>query len=383
MNILSLDAGARLNDFIEVPWNLYQNDPHWVPPLKWERRDALSPKAPFFQHVDWQGWVAYEKDRPVARISAQIDNLYEHLHGEKVGYFGLIEAPDDQACFDALLGLAKDWLAARGRERMVGPFNLGQNQEVGLLVDGFDTPAFFMMPHSLPYYAKRIEQAGLDGLQDMLAYLMDPDYEIPRVMQMLQKRYLGGVKVRSVNTKDLDTDLEIMRDIFNDAWSQNWGFVPFTEQEFRAVGKEMLLITPREFLKIAELDGRPVAFIVLLPNLNEAIKDLNGSLLPFGWLKLLWRLKVKFPTTGRVPLMGVRKEFHHTKLGPGLAFAVIEAMRQPALDRGINPVELSWILEDNKGMCNIIESIGGYASKRYRVYTAKIDAPAIKAAPSH
>ena len=252
---------------------------------------------------------------------------------------------------------------------MVGPFNLGVNQEVGMLVEGFDTPPYFMMGHNAPYHGQRLDDAGFVGVQDMLAYLMAPDYTVPRVAQMLKKRYLGDVKVRGINKKDLDAELETMRDIFNDAWAKNWSFVPFTREEFNAVGRELLMITPEDFLQIAEIDGRAVAFIVLLPNVNALIKDLNGRLLPFGWAKLLWRIKVGPLTSGRVPLMGVRSEFHHTKLGPGLAYALIEAARGPALKRGMTEVELSWILESNEGMRGIIESIGGYVSKRYRMYS--------------
>ena len=360
---------AGLADFIEVPWNLYAGDPNWVPPLKMERKDALSAKAPFFAHADWQGWVAYDAGKPVGRISAQIDHLHEPRYGEAVGFFGFLDAPDDQATFDALLAKASDWLKERDRTRMVGPFNLGVNQEVGLLVEGFDTPPYFMMGHNAPYHSQRLDDAGFVGVQDMLAYLMAPDYTVPRVAQMLKKRYLGDVRVRAINNKDLDTELETMRDIFNDAWAKNWSFVPFTREEFNAVGRELLLITPEDFLQIAEIDGRAVAFIVLLPNVNAFIKDLNGRLLPFGWAKLLWRIKVGPLTSGRVPLMGVRSEFHHTKLGPGLAYALIEAARGPALKRGMTEVELSWILESNEGMRGIIESIGGYVSKRYRMYS--------------
>jgi len=360
---------ASLADFINVPWNLYGADPQWVPPLKFERKEALSPKAPFFAHAQWQGWVAYDNGQPVGRISAQIDDLYEPRYDESVGFFGFIDAPDRQDMFNALFTHAQEWLKARDRTRMVGPFNLGVNQEVGLLVEGFDTPPYFMMGHNAPYHGDRIEGAGFAGVQDMLAYLMDPDYTEPRVATMLKKRYLQDVKVRTIDKNNLDAELELMRDIFNDAWANNWSFVPFTKEEFSAVGKELLMITPTDFLKIAQIDGRGVAFIVLLPNVNALIKDLNGSLLPFGWAKILWRLKMQPLGSGRVPLMGVRSEFHNTKLGPGLAYALIESVQGPALAKGMTEVELSWILESNKGMCGIIESLGGYVSKRYRMYS--------------
>lgn len=371
-------VGRRgLGDFLRVPFGLYRDDPHWVAPLGFERRQALSPKHPFFRHADWQAWVAYRDGRPVGRISAQLDRLYEERHGERVGYFGMIEAPDEPALFAELLGTAESWLIERGAVKAVGPFNLGINQELGILVEGFDTPPFFMMPHTRRYYGAALERCGYRGAQDLLAYLIPAAFEIPPLMASLLRRLeKQGVTLRPLDRGHVDEELEILRDVFNDAWSGNWGFVPFTREEFLAVGHEMLMLIPDDFIQIAEVDGRPSAFIVLLPNLNEAIADLNGRLLPFGWAKLLWRLKVRFPRTGRVPLMGVRRHLHHTRLGPGLAFLVIGAARRAAMRVGMGNVELSWILDDNMGMRNIIETIGGRVSKRYRMYEKPLSAPA-------
>lgn len=363
---------STLRDFLNLPLRLYADDPQWVPPLFFERRQALSPKNPFFEHATWQAWVAYDGLTPVGRISAQIDDLYAQQHGERVGYFGMLEASNDPAVFEALFQTAEGWLKARDAIRAVGPFNLGINQELGILVEGFETPAYFMMPHGRPYYGASVEAAGYRPAQDMLAYLVDPDFKAPPVMSGLLKRMRPYAKLRSLDRKDVDAELEILRDIFNDAWSENWGFVPFTEAEFNGIGREMLLLIPDDFIQIAEIKGRPVAFIVLLPNLNEAIADLDGRLLPFGWAKLLWRLKVRFPGSGRVPLMGVRREFHNTRFGPGLAFVVIEAARQAAVRAGMAEVEMSWILDDNMGMRNIIETMGGRVSKRYRMYEKDI-----------
>jgi hypothetical protein len=362
-------AGRRgLDDFLSVPFALYRNDANWVAPLQFERRQALSPKHPFFAHVEWQAWVAYRNGAPVGRISAQLDRLYEERHGVRGGYFGMLEAEPDPNLFRALLETAEAWLRERGAVHATGPYNLGINQELGVLVDGFDTPPYFMMPHSLPYYGAAIEAAGYRAEQDLLAYVLDPTFAPPPVMATLLKRLASRVRLRPVSRKRLDDDLEVLRDIFNDAWSHNWEFVPFTREEFRAIGREMLMIIPGDFIHIAELDGEPCAFIVLLPNLNDAIADLHGRLLPFGWAKVLWRLKVRYPTSGRVPLMGVRRVHHHTRLGPGLAFLVIDAAKRAATRVGFREVELSWILEDNMGMRNIIESIGGRVSKRYRMY---------------
>jgi hypothetical protein len=368
LSVVPIVGRRGIDDFLRAPFDLYRDDPHWVPPLFFERRDALAPKHPFFLHAEWQPFVAYQDGRAIGRISAQIDRLYEQRYGERVGYFGMIEAPDDAAVFAALLGAAEAWLRSRGATRAVGPFNLSVNQELGILVEGFDTPPYFMMPHSRPYYGAALEAQGYAGVQDLLAYLIDPVFDTPAVMKGLLRRLESRVRLRTLQRKRLDDDLEILRDIFNDAWSQNWGFVPFTREEFNAIGREMLLLIPDDFIQIAEVDGVPAAFIVLLPNLNEVIADLGGRLLPFGWARLVWRLKVRFPRTGRVPLMGVRRAHHHTRLGPGLAFLVIDAARSAARRTGLQEVELSWILDDNRGMRNIIETIGGRVSKRYRMY---------------
>jgi hypothetical protein len=188
------------------------------------------------------------------------------------------------------------------------------------------------------------------------------------VTAMAKKR----VRTRSLRKSRFGEELRIILDIFNDAWSKNWNFVPFTKAEFEHLGKDLKMLADEDLVQIAEVDGKPVAFIVLLPNLNEVIRDLNGRLLPFGWLKLLWRLKVKYPLTSRIPLMGVRRRYHDSLMGAALAFGVIAAVQQAALKRGLKKVELSWILEDNMGMRNIIESINGRVYKTYRIYSKKL-----------
>lgn len=360
--------------FIRVPFDLYADDPSWVPPLLFDRRDQISPKHPFFRHADMQAFVAYDNGKAVGRISAQIDHLNADRGRPGLGYFGLIDAIDDPDVFAGLFQAAEGWLKDRHMSEVLGPMNLNINQEVGLLVDGFDTKPYFMMGHSKPYIGQRIEQAGYHAVKDLLAYLMDPDFKIPGVMTAVEKRLKGRMVIRPIDRKNRDRDLKAMCSIFNDAWENNWGFVPFTDDEFLTIGHEMLLIVSDDFIQIAEVDGEPAAFIVMLPNVNEAIADLNGRLLPFGWLKLLWRLKVRYPHSARVPLMGVRRKFQRTRLGPGLAFAVIHAVRNASVARGIDSVEMSWILENNAGMRNIIETIGGRVSKRYRMYEKNLAA---------
>jgi GNAT superfamily N-acetyltransferase len=299
--------------------------------------------------------------------------LHLERYNDATGFFGMLDAEDNPETFGALLETAEGWLRGQGIRRVRGPFNLSINQEMGVLIDGFDTPPFFMMGHARPYYAARIEEAGYRKAIDALAYLIGQDYG-SETMRRLIAATAHRAKVRPLNLKRFDDDLALLRDIFNDAWAENWGFVPFTAAEFDDLGKAFRFLVDPDMIQIAEVDGEAAAFIVLLPNINEAIRGLQGRLFPVGWAKLLWRLKVRYPETFRVPLMGVRSKFQRSRLGSALAFLVIEAVR-PAVNRHrVKSLELSWILEGNAGMRSIIESIGGRAYKRYRVYERNLDA---------
>ncbi len=257
-----------------------------------------------------------------------------------------------------------------GMQHIVGPFNLGINQEIGVLTEGFDTPPCVMTSHSPRYYGASIEACGYQPAQELLAYELDiHTYTTPSTKQELIDRTANRIKVRQLNRKTMEADFEVMRDIFNDAWQDNWNFVPFTREEFLAVGKELLTVVPDDFLQIAELDGEPAAFIAMLPDINMAIADLNGRLLPFGWAKLLWRLKVRFPKRCRIALMGVRKKYQNTIFGPAMAFMVVDSVLVPGLSRGGERVELSWILKQNKPTRNMIEKFGGKITKRYHMYS--------------
>jgi hypothetical protein len=373
LRIVPLETKADLDRFITLPGSILGSDPSWIPPLQLERRLHLGAKTnPWFEHARWKAWVAFRGDVPVGRISAQIDTLSLERHGDEAGFFGMLDAEDNQETFAALIRTAEDWLRGEGIKRVRGPLSLSINDEVGLLVDGFDTAPYFMMGHAKPYYGQRIEQCGYTKAKDMLAYVVAPDFPAPKVMNRLLSKSKQRINVRPLDRKRFDEELAVLRDIFNDAWSDNWGFVPFTEAEFKDLGHTLRVLIASELIQIAEVDGVPAAFIVALPNVNEVIKDFGGKLLPFNWAKLLWRLKVGFPKSSRVPLMGVRRSYHNTPLGPGLAFLVIDAVRHHLVARGVKEVELSWILEDNDGMRNIIEAIGGRDYKRYRVYERQL-----------
>jgi hypothetical protein len=369
IEIREVTNASDLKAFISVPWSVYRDDPSWVPPLKVERKEAFSAKNPYFLHARWKAWTAYRGGKPVGRISAQVDELHLKYHDANTGFFGLIEAPDDEEVFAALFGTAEAWLKEQGMHTALGPFNLGVNQEIGCLVEGFNTPPYVMMGHARPYYSALIEAQGYEKAQDVLSYgLTEAMFALPENLQRLLQRQSSKMTIRQVDRKNTDSELETLRNIFNDAWSENWSFVPFTKEEFRNVGKELFMFVPPDFTWIAETDGEPAAFIILIPNLNEAIADLNGKLLPFGWAKLFWRMKLRPTKTARVALMGVRKKYQNTRLGPSLAFQTIRALYEPVMKRNMDAIEMSWILEQNQGMRSIIEKIGGAVTKRYRMY---------------
>ncbi len=284
----------------------------------------------------------------------------------------MLEAEDNIETFQKLLNTAESWLCDKGMKQVRGPLNLSINQECGLLINGFDTPPSVMMGHSRPYYAERIEQCGYNKEKDLLAYMIQGDVEPSTTRKMIIRKTKNRIQTRTLRKSHFDKDLEIVFSIFNDAWAQNWGFVPFTPKEFEHIAKDLKLLISEQFVRIAYVDDTPAAFIVLLPNLNEVIKDLNGSLLPVGWLKLLWRLKIKYPQTGRIMLMGVLSRYQESRLGAALAYRVIGDIQDAVIERGIKEIELSWVLEDNVGARAIIEDFGGQVYKTYRIYNKKL-----------
>lgn len=368
LQVLPVASRAARRAFLALPERLYRDDPHWIAPLRVEEGQRVFGRNPLFEHAEARAWLAWRGGRPVGRITAQIDRLQQEVYREPVGLFGMLEAEDDPGVFAALFAAAEAWLRSAGCTRVLGPFNLSINEEVGLLVEGFEVPPFVMMGHGRRYYPARVLEQGYGSIQELLTYTIAPDFTAPVVMTRLAERVAGAVRVRPLRRRELDAELEILRDLFNDAWAHNWGFVPFTPAEFRALGRVLAALLPDDQVQIAEIDGRPAAFIVVLPNVNEAARDLGGRLLPWGWAKLLWRLKVRGLRSARVPLMGVRREYQQSRLGPTLAFLVIDAVRKGLVGRGVETVEMGWILEGNAGMRNIIETIGGVVYKRYRVY---------------
>jgi hypothetical protein len=358
----------ELRKFIDVPWLVYADDPMWVPPLRLERRWHFSKSNPFFEHGEWQAWIAYRNNQPVGRISAQIDQLHRQRYGADTGHFGLLESVNDKEVFAELIQTAEKWLAERGTKHVSGPYNFSINQECGVLVSGFDTPPMVMMPHSPKWYGQRLEEQGYYPLKDMFAYLMQVDMEVPKIVRNLMGKFSERLRIRVLRRNQLKVEMEIIRSIFNDAWSDNWGFIPFTEAEFSELGSTFRFLLKDEYFQIVEVDGVPAAFMVALPNLNEIFSKLNGNLFPFGWFQLIKQVKFGRFRTGRIPLMGVRKQFRNTPLGATIAFMMVAAIRKFGISRGFREIEVSWILEDNKSMRGIIEMAGNREYKRYRIF---------------
>ncbi len=366
---------AQMERFIRLPNRLNAGDPNYIAPLISERRQALSPGTnPYFDHAEAQLWIARRGRRDVGRISAQIDRLAPPEPGQPVtGNFGLIAAEDDPAIFAALFAAVEDWLRARGCGRALGPLNLSVNEEIGLLIEGFDTPPMVMMGHDPRYTAGRIEQQGYAKAKDVHAYLCRASDALPApVLRRVRRGLPEGVSLRTLDMKRYDAEVATLTEILNDAWADNWGFTPTTEAETRALAKALKPVIDPRLVWFAEIDGEAAGVIVYLPNVNEAIADLDGRLLPFGWAKLLWRLKVSRVKSVRVPLMGVKRKFHGGRRGQILPFALIDAGAIRATRLGYERFELSWVLENNLPMRRISEAIGAEIYKTYRIYDKRL-----------
>jgi hypothetical protein len=361
----------QLRRFLRVPWRIYEDDPNWIPPLLLERENHLDRrKNPYFSAAEAEFWIARRDGEAVGRISAQVNQVHLKRYGDATGHFGFLDADDDPAVFESLTSTVENWLKNRGMKRVTGPFSLSINDESGLLIDGFDTPPYVMMGHAKPYYSQRLEELGYRPAVDLVTYVYGEKLEIPGpVATLLKKSQASGkIKVRSLDFNRYEADLETIIEIFNDAWQDNWGFIPFRDEDIRYLAKNIKPLIGPDYVAIAELDGEPAAMAVMLPNVNEAIADLNGRLLPFGWAKLLWRLKVKGLKTVRMPLMGVKKRYQNSSLGATLAFAVIDRVRHHQKARGVIEAELSWVLKDNTPTRRVIDMMGAHLGKTYRIY---------------
>lgn len=374
--ITPVSGKADLKAFIDLPWRLYANDPNWVPPLKAEVKELLTPgKNPFFGHAEAQYFLARRGGKVVGRISAHIDHLalqqpVEQGMGPGTGNFGLFEAEDD-ATGKALIATAEDWLRGKAMTRVLGPISLSIWEEPGLLIQGHDHPPTVMMGHNSPAYQAMIERAGYAPVKQLKTYELDITRDFPPLIQRIVQsgEKSPRIAIRKVDKSKFDKEAAIILSILNDAWGNNWGFVPITDEEVAHTGKKLKPIVFEDLIMIAELDGEPVAFMMTLPDLNEATKSLNGSLFPFGFIKLLKWLRKPKARTMRVPLMGVVQRLQSSRMASQLAFMMIETIRREAIAHyGSTRGEIGWVLDDNQGMNAIADAINSTVNKVYQIY---------------
>jgi GNAT superfamily N-acetyltransferase len=374
--IVPVTTKRQRKAFVDLPFRLYRDDPNWVPPLKGEALGLVTPeKNGWFSHAKAQLFLAMRDGKVVGRISAHIDTLAQAMPAEQgfgpgSGQWGLMDA-EDEATFRLLLGAAESWLRAQGVTRALGPISMSIWEEPGLLIEGYDHPPTVMMGHAKPAYRGWIEAAGYAPVKQLLTYDLDITQEFPPLVRRIIRSGENNpsIVIRKVDKSRFFEEAHVILDILNDAWSDNWGFVPLTEPEIADVGVKLKPIVFNDLIRVAELDGKPVAFMITLPDLNEAIKPLNGSLLPFGWAKLLLWLRKPKVRTMRVPLMGVRKELQSSRLAGQLAFMMIETIRRASVEHyGATRGEIGWVLDDNQGMNSIATAIESRVNKVYQIY---------------
>jgi hypothetical protein len=361
---------SGITDWLAVPYTVFAGDPCWVPPLDMVERQRISARHnPFFSFGEAAFFVAYAGGKPVGRISAQVSRRHLAQHNDQTGHFGFFACIDDARVARALVDQARSWLRARGMARMVGPFNLSVNEDIGLLVSGFDSPPAFLAGHSSPWSGPLLEACGLGKTVDLFAYRMDPS-AAPKQLDRLAKfaRASGRVRLRTFEMTRYAADVALIFDIFNDAWSDNWGFVPFSKAEIAAVVRDTRPIMRGKFGRIVEIDGKPAAMMAVLPDINRVIAPFGGRLLPFNWAKLaaaVWRDRWR---TARVPLLGIRKEFRATPLAPAVLALMVSEFLELGRTYNLDWVEFSWVLETNRQMVMLGEMAAGRPSKVYRIY---------------
>ena len=365
VTIRPVHSKKDLKTFILFPWEIYKNDPNWVPPLITSEKNLLdTSKNPFYHHSEAQYFLAYKDGDVVGRIAAIVNHNHNEFHDEKTGFFGFFESINDESVSQALFDSAESWIREKGMDRMRGPMNPSTNDSCGLLVDPFDSSPVFMMTYNPPYYLELYNKANLKKSKDLYAYYMDTSVpisdKIKRISEIVRKK--NKLTIRSVKMKELRKELDILKEVYNDAWSKNWGFIPMTDEEFDHLAKELKQIVMPELAMFAYIEDDPVGFSLALPDINQALRKINGRLFPTGLIKLLWHSrKIDFL---RVIIMGTRKKYR--KLGVDAVFYYETYKR--GVEKGFKRGEFSWILEDNYPMRHSMENWGATIYKTYRIY---------------
>lgn len=371
IQILDAESGQALKQFINFPWSIYHDDPYWVPPLKSDVRELLSLKHPFYNHAERDLFLAVKDGVPVGRIAAVINHRHNEFHAEKTGFFGFFECVQDQEVAEALLDSAENWIRGKGMNQVLGPVNPNTNEECGLLVHNFLSPPFVMMTYNPPYYMELLENAGYNKAKDLYAYWYHVGKELPaRLNRIVSKVYdkEKDLVVRNLDKKRFDADLDAVRTIYNEAWERNWGFVPMTDKEISHMAKKLKPLVEPRIINLAFVGGEPVGFAMGLPDYNNVLKILNGTIAnPVRTIKAL--VAGKRIRSGRCLTLGVREKFRKR----GIEATLFAMTWQGGIDMNYRYGELSWILEDNQPMIDgATRAFSAEHYKTYRIYEKQL-----------
>jgi hypothetical protein len=370
VEIKQTPMGGNIRDFLDVVDRIYADDPRYIRPLDMELKERLDPKKnPFFEHGEGVVFTAHERGRCVGRVTAQIDRGHLQRHKDDAGFFGFLDTVDDPEVAKALLAKAEGWLRDKGMKIARGPLSLNINEEMGCLVDGFDSPPVLMNPHHRPYQGGLIEKAGYAKAKDVFGWRYEVGEPNARVRKAQEEiKAMPEVTGRTMDKKNLDRDVAIALDVFNDAWNENWGYVQMTRKEADKMAADLKLFLVPEITRLVLIDNEPAAVAIALPNVNELIPDLRGRLFPTGILKLLYRLKVEGAKSGRLLILGIKKKFRLQRKYAGLSLYLYAELNDGGKRVGMTWGELGWTLEDNAAVNTGIKMMGAKKYKTYRVY---------------
>ena len=370
VEIRQTPMGGDIKDFLNVVDRIYAGDARYIRPLDMDVGDRLNPKKnPFFEHAEGTIFTAYDKGKCVGRVTAQIDRQHLDRYKDATGFFGFLDTIDDAAVAAALLARAENWLRERGMKRVRGPLSLNMNEEIGTLIEGFDSPPVLMYPHHRPYQGGLIEKAGYAKVKDVYSWRYEVGDLNARVKRAREEILaMKEIESRAFDKKTMDRDVAVALEVFNDAWNENWGYVPSTRKEADKMAADLKMFLVPEITRVVLIDGEPAAVAIALPNVNELITDLHGKLFPFGLLKLLYRLKVQGARSGRLLILGIKKKFRLQRKYAGLSLYLYAEMNDGGRRVGMTWGELGWTLEDNAAVNTGIRMLGAKKIKTYRVY---------------
>jgi len=370
VDIRQTPMGGDIKAFLDVVDTIYAEDPRYIRPLNMDVGDRLNPKKnPFFEHAEGTIFTAHKNGKCVGRVTAQIDREHIDRYKDGVGFFGFLDTIDDENVAKELLARAETWLKEHGMKRVRGPMSLNMNEEIGTLVEGFDSPPVLMYPHHRPYQGGLIEKAGFEKVKDVFSWRYEVGDLNPRVKKAREDILaMPEVKTRQFDKKSMDEDVKAALDIFNDAWCENWGYVPSTKKEADKMASDMKMFLVPEITRLVLIDGEPAAVAIALPNVNELIRDLHGKLFPLGLLKLLYRLKIEGPRSARLLILGIKKKVRLQRKYAGLSLYLYAELNDGGRKIGVTWGELGWTLEDNAAVNAGIRMMGAKKVKVYRVY---------------